>query len=125
MPVTSTMKTGMTQPSRRSRRTSPRIGSRATNRLIPNRREGRTTQPLTDGERGMHATQVVALHVAEEDVVAPRQPQRQDATVGHVEALGLINMADARSLLIHGEPVALQWQLGGRPVGAHDDELVG
>src|SRR5919197_5133961 len=122
MPVTRTMKTGMTQPRRRSRRTSPRIGSRETNLLIPNRRGAeRTTQPLADGKRGMHATQVVPLQVAEEDVMAGRETQGQGAVIGEVEALGLVDVVDARPFLVHGEPVALQRQLVRCAVGAHDD----
>src|ERR671915_560840 len=114
--ATRTMSTGMTQPIRRPRRRSPRIGSRGTNRPMPDRRPAGRRVALTastsaDGERGMHPTQVVALQVAVQDVVACRQVQDQGLAVVDVEALDLLEKLDAGSFLVDRQPVGLQRQL--------------
>src|SRR5215213_6343027 len=103
------MSTGMTQPSRRPRRRSPRIGSRGTNRPMPDRPPAAvpwvalSTPTSADGERGMHP-----LQVAVQDVAACRQVQDQGLAVVDVEALGLVDKSDAGSVFVNGQPVALQ-----------------
>src|ERR671937_2346388 len=100
------MSTGMTQPSRRPRRRSPRIGSRGTNRPMPDRPPAavRWVAPAAptsaDGERRMHPPQVVALEVAVQDVVARRQAQVQGLAVVDVEALGLVEEVDAGCVFV-------------------------
>src|SRR5215211_2901506 len=124
------MSTGMTQPSRRPRRRSPRIGSRGTNRPMPDRPSGAVpwvalaAATSADGERGMHPTQVVALQVAVQDVVACRQVQDQGLAVVDVEALDLVEKLDTGCLFVDRQPVALQRQLVRGTVGPHNDELV-
>ena len=125
------MSTGMTQPSRRPRRRSPRIGSRGTNRPTPDRppaavRWVALAAPTSaDGERRIHPTQVVALQVAVHDVVAWRQAQDQGPAVLDVEALDLAEVVEARRVLVDRQSVALQRQLVRGPVGSYDVELVG
>src|SRR5919108_4997406 len=99
--ATRTISTRMTQPSRRPRRRSPRIGSRGTNRPMPDRPPAavRWVAPAAptsaDGERRIHPTQVVALQVAVQDVVAWRQAQVQGLAVVDVEAPDLADKVDA------------------------------
>src|SRR5919106_1701173 len=125
------MSTGMTQPSRRPRRRSPRIGSRGTNRPMPDRSPAAVrwvalaAPTSADGERRMHPTQVVAFQVAVQDVVAWRQAQDQGPAVVDVEALGLVEKLDAGCVFVDRQPVALQRQLVSGTVGSYDDELVG
>src|SRR5512132_963621 len=125
------MSTGMTQPSRRPRRRSPRIGSRGTNRPMPDRppaavRWVALAAPTSaDGERRMHPTQVVALKVAVHDVVAWRHAHNQGLAVVDVETPGLVDKVDAGCLFVDRQPVALQRQLVRGTVGSYDDELVG
>src|SRR5262245_33223544 len=109
------MSTGMTQPSRRPRRRSPRIGSRGTNRPMPDRPRAAVrwvalaAPDSADGERRMHPPQVVALQVAVHDVVAWRQVQGQGLVVVDVEeALGLVDKLDAGCLFVDRQPVALE-----------------
>src|SRR5918996_4083076 len=98
------MSTGMTQPSRRPRRKSPRIGSRGTNRPMPDRPPAAVrwvalaASTSADGERPMHPPQVVALQVAVQDVVAWRQAQDQGSAVVDVEALGPVEKGDSGGL---------------------------
>src|SRR5512133_86290 len=104
------MSKGMTQPSRRPRRRSPRIGSRGTNRPMPDRppAAGRwvalAAPTSADGERGMHSTQVVALKVAVQDVVAWRQAQVQGLAVVDVEPVDLVEKVDAGRVLVDRQP---------------------
>src|SRR5215207_2300668 len=125
------MSTGMTQPSRRPRRRSPRIGSRGTNRPMPDRppaaaRWVALPAPTSgDRERGIHPTQVVALQVAVQDVVAWRQVQDQGLAVVDVEALDLVEKVDAGCFFVNRQPVGLQRQLVRGTVGSYDDDLVG
>src|SRR5919204_976224 len=125
------MNTGMTQPSRRSRRRPPRIGSRGTNRPMRDRPSAAAlpvalaAPTSADGERGMHPTQVVALHVAVQDVVAWRQAQDHGPAVVDVEALGLVEMVETGCVLVDRQPVALQRQLVRGTGGSYDVELVG
>src|SRR5215203_3262219 len=129
--ATRTMSTGMTQPSRRPRRRSPRIGSRGNNRPMPDRppAAGRwvalAAPASVDRERRIHPTQVVALEVAVHDVVAWRQAQVQRLAVVDVKALGLVDQFDAECFFVDRQPVALQRQLVRGAVGSYDDELVG
>src|SRR4029453_16654317 len=101
MAATRTMSTGMTQPSRRPRRRSPRIGSRGTSRPMPDRPRaaGRwvaLAAPISDDrELRMHPTQVVALEIAVHDVLAWRQACGQGLAVVDVEARDLVDEVDA------------------------------
>src|SRR5919107_4788403 len=124
------MSTGMTQPSRRPRRRSPRIGSRGTNRPMPDRPPAAVrwfalaVTTSADRERGTHPTQVVALQVAVQDVVACRQVQDQGLPVVDVEALDLVEQLDTGCVFVDRQPVGLQRQLVRGTVGPDDDELV-
>src|SRR4029453_19372044 len=125
------MNTGMTQPNRRSRRSSPRIGSRGTSRPMPDRPPAAVrwvalvALTSADGERGMHPPQVVALHVAVQDVLACRQVQGQGPAVAEVEALGLAEKVHAWCVFVDRQPVVLQRQLVRGAVGSYDADLMG
>src|ERR671912_250428 len=125
------MSRGMTQPSRRPRRRSPRIGSRGISRPMPDRppaavgRVALAASTSADGERLIHPPEIVAFQVAVQDVVAWRQVQDQGLAVVDVEALDLLEKLDAAFFLVDRQPVALQRQLVRGKVGSYDDDLVG
>src|SRR5215212_11966299 len=115
----------MTQPSRRPRRRSPRIGSRGINRPMPVRPPAavRRGSISADGERGIHPTQVVAFQVAVQHVVAWRQVQGQGLAVVDVKAPDVVDSVDALGLIVDRQPVALQRQLAWVMVGSYDVDL--